>query len=235
MININMKNLIIYYTIFFQIILKIKCQQNDIPMERSYHTAIVIDKKIYFFGGKAVVNKAVVTTNDFFYLDTSKKINKAKGKLPFINLNNKSLDIPKHYGATTTSFGELKDSIFFFGGDMGNFNNPFELVFSFNTKLLEWKNITISQGMMPERRIHLCATTDNNNKIYLFGGEFIEPKTIDNEINIFDATLNNWTIGKNGPLGRKGYTATFLPKTKEIIYIGGYGENAFASMTNVRR
>jgi hypothetical protein len=174
----------------------------------------------------------------FFYFDTLKKFDKKKGSLPFVNLNYKSLNIPKHYGATTTSFSELKDSIFFFGGDMGNSNNSSELAFSFNITQLEWKNIIISQGMIPDRRRYLSAIADNNDKIYLFGGEFVDTtKLIDNsiEMNIFYTTVNNWTIGKNGPLGRKGYTATFLPRTKEIIYIGGYGENAFADITNVRK
>jgi hypothetical protein len=58
----NIKNLIIYCIIFFQIILKINCQQNDFPMERSFHTAILIDKKIFFFGGKS----NDISTNDFF-------------------------------------------------------------------------------------------------------------------------------------------------------------------------
>ncbi|GBC06262.1 hypothetical protein RclHR1_06710012 [Rhizophagus clarus] len=201
-------------------------------MERSFHTATLINNKIFFIGGKS--NN--VLTNDFFYLDTSKKFDKSKSTLPLVNLNDKSLNLPKHYGATTSSFGELKDSIFFFGGDIGNSNDPSKLVFSFNTTQLEWKNITISQSMILNRRRYLSATIDNNNKIYLFGGEFVDPiNSIDNsnETNIFNPLLNNWTIGKIGPVGRKGHTATFLPKTNEIIYIGGYGEDSFIDITNL--
>ncbi|GBB90349.1 hypothetical protein RclHR1_17290002 [Rhizophagus clarus] len=195
-------------------------------MERSSHTATLINKKIYFCGGKSKEN----LTNDFFYLDTSKKFDKRNG-LPLENLNDKSLNIPKRYGTVTTSFGEFKDSIFFFGGfdGVGNSNNPSS--FSFNTTQLEWKNIS----MIPDSRIYLSAITDNNDKIYLFGGEFITNMISNsNETNIFDPILNNWTIGKNGPLGRRGHTATFLPKTNEIIYIGGsYDQTSFIDIINL--
>ncbi|RIA81747.1 hypothetical protein C1645_789733, partial [Glomus cerebriforme] len=54
--------------------------------------------------------------------------------------------------------------------------------------------------MIPDRRRYLCAIADNNDKIYLFGGEFT-----------IQTSFNNWNVGKNGLFGRKGYTATFLP------------------------
>ncbi len=46
------------------------------------------------------------------------------------------------------------------------------------------------------------------------------------EMIIFDTVNKAWsTAGVNG-IGRIGHTATFLPDTKEIIYIGGFNRDS---------
>src|SRR5581483_632884 len=112
--------ILFFFIYFFQIIVKINCQQY-VPVGRCFHTATLIGTKIYFLGGAISINaiyESLNYTNDFFYLDISNSFNKTNG-LPFVNWTNKSSEIPPHYAAATSVFGELKDSIFFFGGDMG--------------------------------------------------------------------------------------------------------------------
>jgi hypothetical protein len=164
-------------------------------------------------------------TNDFFYLDISKSFDKEKEPLPFVDLTDKALEIPPHWGAATSVFGELKDSIFFFGGNMGKLNDQSRLTYSFNTTQIKWKIVTVSQGMVPIRKQIVQAVTDNNDKIYIFGGGISGTSGKgyhSNDMIIFDTINKIWTNnGANDLVGRDGHTATFLPDTGEIIYIGG--------------
>ncbi|RIA87923.1 hypothetical protein C1645_827084 [Glomus cerebriforme] len=198
-------------------------------MGRSLHTATLIGTKIFFLGGAlGSINRVLQPSNDFFYLDISKSFDKTNGNLPFIDLNYKALEIPPHYGSAATAFGTPKDSIFLFGGDMGNLNIPSKLAFSFNSTQLEWNTVTVFQGTIPAREMIMKAVTDNNNKIYIFGGAFgginaqgVSGYIYNGDMNIFDATNKIWVVGEGGRYGRDGHTATFLPDTGEIIYIGG--------------
>src|ERR1043166_2949704 len=104
-------NILIITIIYFS--QSINCQ-HYVPAGRFLHTATLIGTKIYFLGGAISVSPRQ-STNDFFYLDISKSFNKSN-PLPLVDLKDKALELPPHYAATATTFGELKDSIFFFGG-----------------------------------------------------------------------------------------------------------------------
>jgi hypothetical protein len=227
-ITINSFKFLIFYIFFSQIIVNINCQQY-VParsMGRYLHTATLVGTRIYFLGGV----RENGDSNDyyFFYLDITKSFDKTKEALPFVNLTLEGLEIPAHYGATTSAFGELKDSIFFFGGDMGSSNDPLRLAYSFNVTQSEWKFV-VYKGAIPLRKQIMGAVTDNNNKIYIFGGGYVghnDPDYYNNEMNIFDTINKIWINGNNnGLIGRDGHTATFLPDTGEIIYIGGITHN----------
>src|SRR5688572_18093611 len=148
-----MQNLI-FYIIFFNLIFNnVSCQY--VPMGRSMHTAALVGTKIYFFGGttsRVNIDKDLKTLNDFFYLDISKSFDKTKEALLFIDLSDKALEIPPHFGAATSVFGELKDTIFFFGGNMGKLNDQMRLTYSFNTTQVKWRSVTVSQGAIPLRK-----------------------------------------------------------------------------------
>src|SRR5436305_14894083 len=113
-------------------------------MGRGLHTAALVGTKVYFLGGliNNLENKQRLFLDDFFYLDISKSFDKTKDGLPIINLSDKSLEIPSHYGAASTVFGNLKDSIFLFGGDMGTFNDISRLSYSFNATQLKWRSLS---------------------------------------------------------------------------------------------
>jgi N-acetylneuraminic acid mutarotase len=233
-----MRNLKLAFYIFFsQIIVNISCQQY-VPVGRYFHTATLVGTKIYFLGGQTATESL---TNDFFYLDISKSFDKTKEALPFVDLTDKALEIPPHQRAVTTVFGELKDLIFLFGGNMERFNDQFRLAYSFSTVQLKWRTVTVSQGTLPLRKQIMGAVTDNHNKIYIFGGGSLEGKFpeeyYNSEMYIFDATNKFWTKAGSGLSGRDGHTATFLPDTGEIVYIGGitYNSNSYQliDITNV--
>src|SRR5581483_554128 len=159
--------ILIFFIYFFQIIVKRNCQQY-VPIGRCFHTATLIGTKIYFLGGATSINSVILQTtnytNDFFYLDISNSFNKTNA-LPFVNLTNTSSEIPPHFAAATSVFGEPRDSIFFFGGDMGMYNDyPSKLTISFNTTTqLGWDTVTVSQGSyVPKRRVLMDAITDND-------------------------------------------------------------------------
>jgi N-acetylneuraminic acid mutarotase len=217
--------ILIFYIIFFHIIVNINCQQY-VPKERSLHTATLVGTKIYFLGG-AENPESTKFLNDFFYLDVSKSFDKEKA-LPFIDLTNKASEIPPHYGAATTVFGALKDSIFFFGGDIGKSNDQSRLTYLFNATQEKWEMVTVSQSIV-SRKMVMDAITDNNDKIYIFGGGIVGVDSINsyysNEMMNFGIIDKTWTITKTELVGRDGHTATFLPDTGEIIYIGGMTHN----------
>jgi len=112
--------LLIFYLFFSQIIVNINCQ-HYVPMGRVQHTATLVRTKIYFLGGYIGNVGYEISTNDFFYLDISKSFNKTEGALPLVNLTDKALVIPPHYGAATTVFGKLKRFNFLFWWRYGNF------------------------------------------------------------------------------------------------------------------
>jgi hypothetical protein len=233
---------LILYITFFQIFANVNCQQYVIPKGRIFHTAALIGTKIYYLGGQ---NNESLLTNDFFYLDISKSFNNTEGSLPFVNVTLGD-SVPEHYGATTVVFGKFKESIFFFGGDMGTLQNTESLVYILNTTQLPlaWKNMNVPNNEI-ERRRFLSAVADNNNKnntIYFFGGGgggklgdnlYIRYDTM----NIFNSTTSNWTYGTidNTIIKREGHTATFLSDTGEIVYIGGNSDNGLMNMANVRK
>jgi hypothetical protein len=233
--EILIKYFILYIT-FFQIIVNINCQQY-VPKGRYFHTATLVGMRIYYLGGRNINN---LSTNDFFYLDISKSFNKTENSLPFVNviLNGTT---PRHYGGATTVFD--KNSIFLFGGDRGTLQNTEDLIYRLDTTQppLIWKKTNVSENDA-ERRRFLNAVADKNNRIYLFGGggggKFGNNVYMHyNAMNIFDTTTNIWTKGtiNNTIIKREGHTATFLPETGEIVYIGGCGDNELIDMTNVRK
>mgnify|MGYP006160807959 CR=1 FL=1 len=108
---------------------------------------------------------------------------------------------------------------------MRNLNNQFRLTYSFSTTQLKWRRVTISQGTAPLRKRLMGAVTDNNDKIYIFGGGFVEvnfpEKYYSNGMDIFDTINLSWKAGSltGAPRTGHGHTATLVGEI--IYYIGG--------------
>ncbi|RGB26649.1 hypothetical protein C1646_674627 [Rhizophagus diaphanus] len=222
---------IIFYLISFQINV-INCQQY-VPMKRAFHTATLVEKKIYFLGGFTELS---IYTNDFFTLDVSKSFNQSEG-CPFEDLNHLSASVvPEHNRATTSVGGISKDTFFLFGGDMGSQSKyASEVLQSFNTSKQVWQYVTINSGEEPLRRTSMNAVTDNNGKVYLYGGvKELVPIQYFNTMDTFDTVNKIWfSIDYDITLTpRDGYTATYIPDSGVIIYIGGFGRNFYPYITS---
>jgi hypothetical protein len=222
---------IIFYLISFQTNL-INCQQY-VPMKRAFHTASLVGKKIYFLGG---FTELTIYTNDFFTLDVSKSFNQSEG-CPLEDLSYLSVNVvPEHNRATTSVGGLSKDTIFLFGGDMGSQSKyASEILQSFSTSKQVWQSVTINSGEEPLRKTSMNAAIDNNGKVYLFGGaKELVPIQYFNAMDTFD-TINKVWLSMDFDVTlvtpRDGYTATYIPESSVIIYIGGFGRNYYPYTT----
>src|SRR5205814_391970 len=117
------------------------------------------------------------------------------------------------------------------------FEKSTHIIASFNLLMqsTQWRSITVSQGAIPDRKQITRAVTGNNDKIYIFGGGLTDNpgNYYSYGMNIFDTTNKFWSNGPDGSVGRDGHTATFLPDTGEIIYIGGMNNVSLIDITNV--
>jgi hypothetical protein len=214
---------VISYLIGFHINV-INCQKY-VPMKRAFHTATLVGDKIYFLGGYTNLSNY---TNDFFTLDVSKSFKGSEG-YPFEDLSYLSVSVPEHNRATTSVGGRSKDTIFLFDGHMGIYTDyANEIVQSFSTSDKIWQSVTVNVGKEPKRRTSMNAATDNNGKVYLFGGaKELDPIQYYNTMNTFDTINKAWqSMDSDITLTpRDGYTATYIPESGNIIYIGGFGKS----------
>ncbi|GBB86472.1 hypothetical protein RclHR1_01290016 [Rhizophagus clarus] len=220
---------IIFCFINFQI--NITSSEQYVLKNRALHTATLIGKKIYFLGGltKSLTGPSTYSTNDFFTLDVSKWFNQSEG-YPYEDLSNSTVNvIPVHNRATTSVGGHFKDSIFLFDGDMGRQSNyASETLQSFSTSQQTWENVEINFGEEPLRKTSMNAATDNNGKVYLFGGAkelTLNPIQYFSNMDVFDTINKSWQSMNTPVTPRDGYTATYIPESNIIIYIGGFGKS----------
>src|SRR3954453_20351256 len=185
---------IIFYIINFQIIV-INCKGN-VHKGRAFHKMAYVRNYIYFLGG--YIEQEATYTNDFFHLDISNHLNKNDG-LIFGNLSIPSFDI-------------LQNDLFAIGGE----SNDKIFLFTENNKSVNYFSVTERkwQSPRPFQTTSTNAATDDHGNIYLFD----DNKNNNNHFpNIIQIALPGMHSHQ-----RYGYTATYLPRTGEIIFIGGY-------------
>ncbi|CAB4382461.1 unnamed protein product [Rhizophagus irregularis] len=228
----NINNLIKIF--FLLIILSIEIGQSLIPLDRYSTSSILIDKKLFFFGGETVHNlKPSTTLDQILYLDVSKPFNTVNP--PFEELPN-TIPFGSSYAIAFPS--SQKNVIYLFGGITVNVNTDLDdfksILHSYNLETNEW-TIPTTSGIAPGRRREISGVINNNTgKFYAFGGlsdQFTGTpnNTIAlNDMNIFDINTLAWSKGStiNAPLPRADYTATLL-SNGIIVYIGGRETNAF--------
>src|SRR5581483_12103550 len=93
--------------ILFQLFVGVNCQ--IIPKQRQWHTATLVDNKLYILGGYNAVDTSVDV--DFFYLDVSAPFN-TKG-LQWNDLTNINI-VPGHHGAASVAGGANNRTIFIY-------------------------------------------------------------------------------------------------------------------------
>ncbi|CAI2185786.1 15157_t:CDS:2, partial [Funneliformis geosporum] len=192
------------------------------PEGRLAHSTVLVENKLYFFGG--YVDNAKTCTNQVFYLDLSQSFNLVAPS--WVSLTqNAAIPFISCWGITLLNVKE--HTIYLFGGFMGNDLNQDAVVsnvHSFNLNSLSW-SVPNVEGTPPERRRSIDGVIDNTGKIYIFGG--ILDKVLGSPTNIYyndmvilnTAELSWLIIPASKPRAQNSYTATML-SNGVIVYIG---------------
>ena len=171
------------------------------------------------------------TSREVIYLDLSKNFN--INSPPWVNYSNIS-PLPV-YGAWVGSCKDKNNkTIYLFGGELYDVstNNLItdnnKQLYVFDSIKNTWTTPIVTGTSAPTRRREMKVVMDDLGKMYVFGGGS-DPATGSNitiphnDMTIFDSNQLTWTQTSptNPPTARIDFTATYLPKNKLIVYIGG--------------
>ncbi|EXX52535.1 uncharacterized protein OCT59_018391 [Rhizophagus irregularis] len=218
-----------------QIIIKVNAQLS--PSYRKLHSAVLVEKKLYIFGGfnspnlapENEVNYNKSPDDRFFYLDVS--ISFDTSNLPWRSVSNNVDNLPLGSlssvatGGVAASIGGVNnDMIFFFNNERDNATKSDPPVHSYNSPNNVW-NTQIFSGNNPIGRNQMRIVTDYNGKVYLLTGFDFTIQGVTRSSGLFVCdTINLDCVIKDAPFPRLGYGATLLPNGM-IIYIGGGDRN----------
>ena len=135
---------------------KVSSVSGALPGARAYHSACVLGKAMYVYGGYNLNG----WTNEFYELDTSTMVCSL--------INTRGIRPPGSYGHSATIIGT---KMFVFGGidSHGKYCNNINV---FDTETNCWLNKTSAQ-LLPERRCCHSAFA-YNGELYIFGGSKID-------------------------------------------------------------
>ncbi|KYR02856.1 hypothetical protein DLAC_00326 [Tieghemostelium lacteum] len=177
------------------------------------HTATVVGRKIFVFGGSDINDKF----NDLMIFDT-KTMFWSKPKT-----NGADGCIPNPHRAHTATLVDKR--LFIFGG--GDGPNYFKDLFVLDTETLTWtKPVTTGNGPGP-RRAH-TANLVNGKTIYIFGGG--DGNKALNEVYSLDTDSLSWTLIKPTgtiPKSRGYHSSVLIGNTKIGIFGGSDGQECF--------
>ncbi|EXX57143.1 uncharacterized protein OCT59_023196 [Rhizophagus irregularis] len=239
--------------ILLLIILLIEIGQSLAPVERSAHSSVLVDKKLFFFGGHSDHSlKKSVILDQIIYLDVSKPFNTANP--PFEEI---SKTIPFGSSFATAFLSPQKNIIYLFGGivkdekrNNGVINNKTGKFYVFggaidpetgsqNIIILNDMNIfdtislTWSKGSSiyaPLPRVDFTTTLLSNGIIVFIGGRETN-NLVDVDINqlvLYDTTIDKWSsMMARGVIleNRNAHSAVLTPDERIIIFGGCKGYN----------
>ncbi|KAF0522633.1 galactose oxidase [Gigaspora margarita] len=178
-----------------------------IPSPRAEQAAILVNNKIYFYGGISERTKF----SDFFYLDVSTSFNISS--MFWVNIT-PIIGLPVRTASTVCIYGKDKDKIIYIGGT-NIVGDNFTTVFDTTTQ--QWSPLKVSTNFT--RRLIQCVVSEND--VYVFGGDPNHPNK-DHIIKLDTVTIA-WTELNPGPApigGVQAYSAILL-NNATILYIGG--------------
>ncbi|RGB33122.1 hypothetical protein C1646_669608 [Rhizophagus diaphanus] len=199
------------------------------PNLRKLFSAILIEKKLYIYGGfmdKEDANAQKTPDDRFFYLDVSIPFDTSN--LPWRTIPDNVKNLPLESlssiftGGLAASVGGVKnETIFFFNNEKDSTTSP---VHSYNSLNNVWNTQNLS-GVRPIGRNQMRAITDNNGKIYFLTGFDFTAQEVNRANGLFICdTINLNCVIKNAPLSRLGYGVTLLPNGN-LVYMGGGDRN----------
>ena len=205
-----------------------------VPSTRHTASSEIIGDRLYVIGGGVSLAGTFATakvSREVIYLDLSKNFN--INSPPWVNYSNIS-PLPV-YGAWVGSCKDKNNkTIYLFGGELYDVstNNLItdnnKQLYVFDSVKNTWTTPVVTGTLAPARRREMKVVMDDLGKMYVFGGgaDSTTGSNITmtfNDTTIFNSNLLTWTTANppNLPTGRVDFTATYLPKNKLIIYIGG--------------
>ncbi|CAG8503832.1 14085_t:CDS:2 [Ambispora leptoticha] len=205
---------------------------NPASLQRDGTSAVLIDKKIYYIGGRTKEN--LTSNDDAFLLDLSSDF--AVDEPNFTNFTQVS-GLENMASPTWTAACLGKDNtIYIFGGSDGSnsslpqTNTLYKISRSSDNSLI-WTEVSSNQGdTWPSQRDGIVPIIDNLSRIYVWAGRN-KNLTLDYTMYIFE--VDNWKgyILDNAPIPRSSYSATLLNDGR-IIYIGGQNATSASKVFN---
>ncbi|CAG8542543.1 13636_t:CDS:2, partial [Dentiscutata heterogama] len=214
MIFTHISHVLLLYIVFFH---STEHVESFTPSPRYSASSILVNSKLYFFGGLGKNSDGSEgCQNSVFYLDISSSFS-TSDSIPWTDLTSIAAP-PVATCWQVSAVDSSNNSIYMFGGLMTNSSDQVNtFVYTFDTKLQQWSNPTIS-GAVPLVRMEFQIAQDSS-RVYMFGG--LSGPSIGSQntrwfrdMNIFDIKSLSWLIvatsGLDLPLPQADFTATML-------------------------
>ncbi|CAG8782894.1 27512_t:CDS:2, partial [Gigaspora margarita] len=186
-----------------------------VPERRAEHNAILVNKKLYFYGGWVTGGINRFPNNTLFYLDVS--IPFTISDMPWTDLSS-IIGVINRTGASACIDKIFNTSIFFIGGNYENTSAPIN---KFDTTTQQWSTPVISGSTPLPNNLKFVPCISLNDGIYIYGGN-----TSLSTMNKLDTLKLSWSILSSSISATKtqGYSAILL--NESILYIGGTNQLA---------
>ena len=174
------------------------------PKARISHSLVLINHKLYLFGG---INSGVVF-NDIWIFDFSNftwQGISAKGAIPL--------------GRYSHAAGASGDAFVIWGGkDLSGFRDD---IFIFNSITQTWTELFPSSALKPRPAYGACMVF-RSPLVYLYGG--VVDSDISNELWKYDLGTNNFSLVSNQGLRRVKYSFCFYNMSRIFVALGSMEE-----------
>uniref|UniRef100_A0A915Q2G9 DUF4110 domain-containing protein n=1 Tax=Setaria digitata TaxID=48799 RepID=A0A915Q2G9_9BILA len=134
----------------------------ELPRWRDFHTACVINKKMYVFGGRSDVHGAFHSSRDY-YSDILKVLNLQTGRWEDPKVTG---DCP--CGRRSHSAWVYNNKMYIFGGYLGTENRHLNELHEFDPETSRWRRVK-PFGLAPSPRRRQCVIVVGS-RVFLFGG-----------------------------------------------------------------
>src|SRR6266511_5667377 len=205
-----------------------------VPSSRYSASSEIIGDRLYVMGGGVSSTGTFATSftsREVIYLDLSKDFN--SNSPPWVDYSNIS-PLPVLNSWADSCKDKDNKTIYVFGGIIEDVNtnnyiiDKNKQIYAFDSIKNTWTTPVVTGIYAPTRRREMKVVMDDLGKMYVFGGlsDSVTGSNITtwyNDMTIFDSNQLTWTrIGTAiSSTLRADFTATYLPKNKLIVYIGG--------------
>ena len=206
-----------------------------VPAPRYAASSEIIGDRLYVIGGQVSIAGIYLGSDPsrvVIYLDLSKDFN--SNSPPWVDYSNIS-PLPVLNSWADSCKDKDNKTIYVFGGIIYDaktnsyITDNNKQLYVFDSVKNAWTIPVVNGTSAPARRREMKVVMDDLGKMYVFGGGSDQYTgsniiTFHNDMTIFNPNPNllNWTaVNPPNLTGRADFTATYLPKNKLIIYIGG--------------